>query len=323
MGADAEIEYFMQSESPSLETMEQKYMKVLEHSYKEEKNVMLIKKIKIKASIRIIQRAWRHYYKLSKMRKYILIQNWYRNKKKSREAAQQLQKTLKDIYFAKKLQRILKFRVKIKKSWKLSDSQKLEVIEKYTNHMTQAVKIQSTIRQLLARVKARKLKLLKTFQRPVSRIKIHQHRKVFSLTKPIDSELMRRIGYCKLEVDAMQKYIYMEHEHFDKNWREYEQKLEHYITNDKKFEDWHSVNDESGTSFWINNKTLKKSKNPPSVKSIKVNKQKLRIEAEEEQQIQIAMVDLRRKRFSQVMAALALHRGNDMKQIRIKFIADL
>ena len=99
MGADAEIEYFMQSESPSLETMEQKYMKVLEHSYKEEKNVMLIKKIKIKASIRIIQRAWRHYYKLSKMRKYILIQNWYRNKKKSREAAQQLQKTLKDIYF--------------------------------------------------------------------------------------------------------------------------------------------------------------------------------------------------------------------------------
>jgi len=134
---------------------------------------------------------------------------------------------------------------------------------------------------------------------------------------------MRRIGYCKLEVDAMQKYIYMEHEHFDKNWREYEQKLEHYITNDKKFEDWHSVNDESGTSFWINNKTLKKSKNPPSVKSIKVNKQKLRIEAEEEQQIQIAMVDLRRKRFLQVMAALALHRGNDMKQIRIKFIADL
>jgi hypothetical protein len=80
------------------------------------------------------------------------------------------------------------------------------------------------------------------------------------------------------------------------------------------------VKDEFGNTVWINNKTLKKSKNPPGVKSFKVNRQMLKKEAEEEQNLQIAIVEHRRKRFIQMNTALMTHRAKDLKQTRVEII---
>lgn len=61
---------------------------------------------------------------------------------------------------------------------------------------------------------------------------------------------------------------------------------------EKEFEDWHETKDAMGTTYWINNKLLKKSTHHPGIKSFKANKKKLRQEAEEEQQIQVSKIAL-------------------------------
>ena len=70
----------------------------------------------------------------------------------------------------------------------------------------------------------------------------------------------------------------------------------------------------------MNHKTLKKSRKHPG---LKVNKSKLRKEAEEEQAIQVGVVEKRRKRFVEIMAVLMKHRIGEMKEIRAKIFNKL
>ena len=115
----------------------------------------------------------------------------------------------------------------------------------------------------------------------------------------------------------MDKYLSIEHDNFDKNWEHYEKKLEHYLLKEKKYEDWIETTDDGGNKIWVNHKTLKKSKKHPG---LKVNKNKLKKEAEEEQNIQIGVVEKRRKRFQQIMVVLLKHRGEELKEVRLKNI---
>mmetsp|Transcript_27237 Transcript_27237/g.24128 ORF Transcript_27237/g.24128 Transcript_27237/m.24128 type:complete len:121 (+) Transcript_27237:165-527(+) len=111
----------------------------------------------------------------------------------------------------------------------------------------------------------------------------------------------------------MDKYLNMEHDHFNKNWEEYEKKLENYLLKEKKYNDWIETTDDNGTKIWVNHKTLKKSKKHPG---LKVNKSKLKKEAEEEQAIHTEVVEKRRQRFVQIMTVLLKHRVEEMKKIR-------
>lgn len=324
LGADRDIEYYVESQSPSFLAMEEKYMQILESSYQVEKNAKQFKKIKIKASIRTIQRAWRRYYQHSKVTKAILIQNSYRNYVKQKESKEELAELIKDKFFAKRLQNRLRHLVKVRRSRKTLDSDtQRNLVETHKEHLEKLKKIQGFVRIVIAKVKARKLRLLKSLKCSDFKLKINLHRMLYKSTKGIDSELVRRIGHSKLEIAAMDKYLNAEQVNFDKNWNEYEKKLEHYLKNEKEFEDWHEIKDETGTTYWINNKTLKKSKNHPGIKSFKINKQKLRQEAEEEQQIQIGVIENRRKRFVQMISALLAQRTSDLKDVRREALAKI
>lgn len=112
----------------------------------------------------------------------------------------------------------------------------------------------------------------------------------------------------------MEKYLSMESENFDKNWEVYEKKLEQYLLKERKYENWIETTDDNGQKLWVNHKTLKKSRKHPG---LKVNKAKLRKEAEEEQDIQIQVVEKRRERFMKIMNILLKHRGEELKGIRL------
>jgi hypothetical protein len=76
LGEGEEIEYF--THGSGFTDLENKYMTMLEESYNRDRNVKQLKKVKIKASIRVIQRAWKRHFNCTKLRKVLTIQRWYR-----------------------------------------------------------------------------------------------------------------------------------------------------------------------------------------------------------------------------------------------------
>jgi hypothetical protein len=44
---------------------------------------------------------------------------------------------------------------------------------------------------------------------------------------------------------------------FEKNWKDYEKQLEHFLLEKSDFKDWIQRKDEGGNIFWTNNITLK------------------------------------------------------------------
>jgi hypothetical protein len=265
-------------------SLEDKYMQVLESDYQKERIGKDFKKVKIKASIRLIQKTWRNHYKRNKLMKIIRIQNWYRNIVQIKKNKDKVRELLKKKYYGFKIFNRLRFLLKVKRSHKmLSDENKVMLINTFSTKLVQVFKMQGFVRSIIAKTKLRILRSLKTTNNKQYKNKILEHKKLFAATKPTDSELIRRIGYSKIEIAAMDKYLSIEWDDFDKNWEEYEKKLEKYLKHEKQYEDWHETKDELGTQYWINNKTLKKSKKHPGIKSFKVNKQKLRNDAEDEQ----------------------------------------
>lgn len=314
----------MESQNPSFKNLEDKYMQVLESGYQKDKILKISQKVKIKASVRIIQRSWRRYYSRNKLMKIIKIQRWYRNSTVNKINKNEIRKLIKDKYYAKKISNRLKYLIKLKRSKKkLSDEIKIMLIKDFETKLSQVVKLQGFIKGIIAKTRLRVLRLIKTVKDKNVKVRANEHKKLFVTSKPIDSELVRRISYSKIEIAAMDKYLSVEWDDFDKNWEDYEKKLEQYLKHEKQFEDWHETKDELGTKYWINNKTLKKSKNHPGIKSFKINKQKFRNDAEDEQKIQCAIVEHRRKRFVLMIAALAKQRGEDLKQIKIEAIKKL
>lgn len=314
----------MESENPNIKNLEDKYMQVLESGYQKDKIVKISQKVKIKASARIIQRSWRSYYTRNKLMKVIRIQSWYRNLSKNKTNRDNIRQLIKNNYYAKKICNRLRLLLKIKRSKKkLSDEVKVSLLETFESKLSQVVKLQGFVRGIIAKTRVRVLKSIKIVRDKSVKLRANEHKKLFLMSKPIDSELVRRISYSKIEIAAMDKYLSIEWDDFDKNWEDYERKLEQYLKHEKQFEDWHETKDEQGTKYWINNKTLKKSKNHPGIKSFKINKQKFRNDAEEEQKIQCAIVEHRRKRFVLMIAALSTQRGHDLKEFRTEAIKKL
>lgn len=302
--------------------MEEKYMQVLENTYQEEQSVKQLKKINIKASIRIIQKAWRRYFQRMRVAKALTIQQTYKNYKKNQRQKAELKEKLMDKFFVPRLQHRLKYQMKLKHSRKeLSEDIKTELLKTHQNHLPQLIKIQSLVRLQLACCRTRKLRMMQPCKkRHLDRSKIKSQRGLYACTSAIDSELVRRIGYAKLEIASIDKYLSANHTNFDQNWDAYEQKLEHYCKHEKEFEDWHETTDEMGTKYWVNHKTLKKSKKHPGIMSFKVNKRKLKEEAEEEQKLQISVVEHMRKRFLHIIAALLKQRNQDLAQKRTEYL---
>lgn len=86
---------------------------MLESTYKDEQNLKLLKKIKIKASIRLIQRAWRRYHNSVKVKSARTIQRWYRGLKQRKEERQRIRLKVMDRYFVPRLQHRLRDAVKV------------------------------------------------------------------------------------------------------------------------------------------------------------------------------------------------------------------
>ena len=186
----------------------------------------------------------------------------------------------------------------------------------YSSKIPSIERLQAFVRLIMAK---RRFNFIKAIgARPSSKYgsKWKQHLKLYKGTKSVDCELMRRLGYLRIEIASMDKYLSMQYDDFDQKWAEYEKQLHKYLTEEKQFEDWHETKDDYGNTFWINHKTLKKSKHHPGIKSFKINKQKLKQEAEEEQQIQIGIVEHVRKRFNKMIPALMEHRSKEAKDIR-------
>lgn len=317
-GEEGELEYLMSSHNESLLSLENKYMKMLESSYQTQMNSKSIKKVKIKSSIRIIQRAWRRHFQRSKLSKILAIQKWWRNIKKQNKARIEFREAFKSSYHVLVLTHRLQNAAKLYRSKKVSEEvQKLIESTDYSPLTGKIIRIQTFVRSIIAKSKLRKLIMSKSSYDKQYFSKYKKHKALFDSTKSIDCELTRRLGYIKIETASIDKYLSMQYDDFDEKWVEYEKKLQTYLTQEKEFEDWHETKDELGNSYWINHKTLKQSKNHPGIKSFKTNKSKLKAEAEEEQQIQIEIVEHVRQRLVALMNILLKTRNADAKSSRI------
>ena len=192
LGIDAQIENLAEIPNPGFQDIEEKYMQLLESSYKKERNVKDLKKVKIKASIRIIQRAWRRYYKISKLRKIVTIQLWYRNILAKRIENQKLGEVLKDKYFARVIQHRLKDLYKLKRSRRMSDSVKSRISSNcYDGFVRHIIKLQGFVKIIISKQKLRK-KIY--FRDQHFRFMFKKLRQLCIATRSIDSELVRRIS---------------------------------------------------------------------------------------------------------------------------------
>lgn len=167
-------------------------MQLLENSYVKERNVKDLKKVKIKASIRIIQRAWRRYYQISKIKKIVTIQLWFKNILEGRIQAQKTSELIKDRYFARIIQHRLKDLLKLKRSRRMNDSVKSRIASNnYGSSVRHIIKLQGFVRMIISKQRFRKMKYIRdqTFKRLFKRF-----REMSTATRSIDSELIRRIG---------------------------------------------------------------------------------------------------------------------------------
>lgn len=187
-------------------------MQLLENSYIRERNVKDLKKVKIKASIRIIQRAWRRYYQTSKLRKIVTIQLWYKNIIEKRIQAEKLGEQLKNHYFARIIQHRLKDLYKLKRSRKMTDSVKSRIASNnYDSSVRHIIKLQGFVRMIISKQKLRKMKYI----RDQLFIKLFKSfREICTATRSIDSELTRRIGNFQINLFTLKFSFTINHKIF-------------------------------------------------------------------------------------------------------------
>ena len=156
LGIDAQIENLAEIPNPGFQDIEEKNMQLLE-CRKRMRNVKDLKKVKTKAPIRIIQRAWRRYYKISKLRKIVTIQLWYINILAKRIENQKLGEVLKDKYFARVIQHRLKDLYKLKRSRRIGDSVKSRISSNcYDGFVRHIIKLQGVVKIIISKQKLRK-----------------------------------------------------------------------------------------------------------------------------------------------------------------------
>ena len=168
---------------PDYESKIAQYMQALENTYQKEKNGKDLKKVKIKASARMIQKAWalflrrknilkegkfEEYDKLdsSVVRKIILIQNWYRASRKKLQFLREIKEKIKTLYFGRKivnrLQWIKKRRLTIK-SYNKEEAKEIESF--YTNHSSKIKILQNFITKVIpAKILLKKIDKIYSYQ---------------------------------------------------------------------------------------------------------------------------------------------------------------
>ena len=94
---------------------------------------------------------------------------------------------------------------------------------------------------------------------------------------------------------------------FEKNWKDYEKQLEHFLLDKADFKDWIQRKDDGGNIFWTNNTTLKNQIEHPGRKIFDINRKILKqkakgdlekaLEEQEEKKILLleAMLSLKNK----------------------------
>ena len=201
---------------PSHSTIIQKYMEALENSYQKERKGKDLKKVKIKASARIIQKAWKfystrkniltnknfeNYHNLDStvVNKVIVIQKYFKEIKQRIKRCGGLKRKVKEQYFGRKIFNRLKWLNKRKLSIKnFNQEESEEIIQKYQEFPEEIMTIQNFITGVV-RAKVEVRKLLKIYQgsKFLRRLTERQsdHQKTFHGTKHIDTELIRRISY--------------------------------------------------------------------------------------------------------------------------------
>lgn len=152
------------------------YMEALENTYQKEKNGKDLKKVKIKASARMIQKAWTLYIKRKKIlkegkweaynrldssvvNKIILIQNWYRASKNRINSLSLIKEKLKSVYFGRKILNRLKWLKKRKLTFKnYSEEEVEEIINSFKEHENKIKTIQRFITQIIpAKILSKKI----------------------------------------------------------------------------------------------------------------------------------------------------------------------
>ncbi|CAI2386720.1 unnamed protein product [Moneuplotes crassus] len=332
--------------SPDYETKIAKYMKGLEKAYLQERNGKDLKKVKIKASARIIQKAWRFFrirrdilknqnfadydqLDTSVVNKIILIQRGFRNTACRRKEAKERTEKLKTVYFGRKIFNRLKFLRKRKLSInQYTPDQSSSLLRKYSSYLPQILVLQKFITKTL---KSRCLlkKLVLTYSNAKISSQTPCQNRALTATKNIETELIRRIMFLDIEISMMDKYLASAEEADAKLLQQLEgsgamkshgdNQLEKYLQTQPKYSGWEQVEDDNGSTVWINHKLRKKAKKHPGMKELVGE---LKKEILQDKDTQYMIVSERRDKFAQIKAHLLNHRHPHLRSLRLALLQD-
>lgn len=126
------------------------------------------------------------------------------------------------------------------------------------------------------------------------------------LAREKETYWLQRHSLGHVENDHITRYVRKQESQFDKNWGEYEGKLEKFLTNKKQgdLKDWIERKDDTGRTYWTNTVTLKSQAEHPGVKMFNVNKKVLRNKARQELDRSLQDVEDRRYIIQEAMIVL-------------------
>ena len=122
-----------------------------------------------------------------------------------------------------------------------------------------------------------------------------------------------------METDHIHRYIRRTETQFEKNWRDYESKLEKFLTQktEGQMKDWVQRKDEMGKMYWTNLKTLTSQVEHPGVKIFELNKKALKVKAKEELDKNLESIEERKAIIMEAMIGLRSKVSVDVSKMRL------
>ncbi|CAI2386208.1 unnamed protein product [Moneuplotes crassus] len=225
-----------------------------------------------------------------------------------------------------------------------SQEESKEILERYGDASEQIGRLQRFVREVWnAKIALKKRKIARdTAECDMIYSKYESHRSRFLATKPFDTELMRRIGHCKLEINRIDRVLEESQKRLEndfekiiglkdtqeeekieidpkfeeetvKFWANYGSEIERDLSKDPKYKDWESITSKSGNTLWVNHKTRHKSKHHPGMKSYaKTIKQEIALE----HSYHTSLLKHQKSRLQKITSTLLTHRSADLHQLR-------
>ena len=140
------------------------------------------------------------------------------------------------------------------------------------------------------------------------------------LAREKETYWLQRHSLGHVENDHIDRYVRKQESNFDKDWGQYENKLEKFLTGKKQGElkDWIERKDDTGRTYWTHTKTLASQAEHPGVKMFNVNKKMLKNKARQELDRSLHDVEDRRFIIQEAMIVLKGKISKEVSQMRLK-----